>query len=933
MSLPLEEARRARTWNTAIAAVILGNDVCYRDVGHDRHWSGLGGFNVDRRDGAWYCFGTGEGGYATVPMVRFLQKGSAWDDAEAWVRSFITAHPGEGPCTGEVADGDASKTRLLISSVKAHEILANAVPIDGTDGERCLDGRGLGRAPYPLPLKWLPDARPGEGAIVAELVASSRTVGVLITYVDALGAKSVHRPNRRRFNLEPCPGAVMSITPSAMGAVDIVCDTVIVEGLENLLSIARVRQPAWRLVGLPGIGVLRHLQPARKGERIIVFRDGDPEDSPAAKGLQDGVDALLLAGAVVRVTTTPPGADANSLLQDPKQGLRALRRLLAKPAGAALSFEGEVGRLAGLPETAYEKARKAAAAEHGVRVGHLDREVGKRRPKTPDDDEEASAGVISVPEDPPWTAPLPPLAEILNAIAAQLRRFVVMTEVQVIAVVLWIAASHLVHSTKVQLEVFPKLAIQSKDPESGKTRLLTLVWNTVPRAKMWTNPTGAFLVRAIEQGYPSLCLDELQYAEDRNLLRVIDAWQYRVQAYVPLLVPNKSGAYLPREFPVWTPMALARLGEFSRAQQSRSIVIWMLPKLPGESRARLRPVIVPELVLCRRQLAAWASTVTAWIEPTIPACLYNRGDENWEPLLFVGERAGSEWAERATKAAEALTKTDQQPTLTVRLLKSIWTAYQPDPDQDPTPFLPTAELLSRLIADPDEDWATLGHGSRPITAAWLRGRLRHLLEPEGTRRPDHAGPRGYAFCQFAGAFARYIGPTLPVDPIIGSPETSGPSGPTGQDSSKTAKKSGPDGEADDGPLGPDGEPHGRPGPDERTPAADIEATEKAQRKSHDGPHGPGGPDDPARVYEDNTGLAASSFARSRTAPGETDKKDRIVAAGDGAAEAAFAVDPITVATVLEYAELHPQASPAQIRKALRLKKSVVDRILREGDPA
>jgi len=146
VSLPLEEARRARTWNTAIAAVILGNDVCYRDVGHDRHWSGLGGFNVDRRDGAWYCFGTGEGGYATVPMVRFLQKGSAWDDAEAWVRSFITAHPGEGPCTGEVADGDASKTRLLISSVKAHEILANAVPIDGTDGERCLDGRGLGRA-------------------------------------------------------------------------------------------------------------------------------------------------------------------------------------------------------------------------------------------------------------------------------------------------------------------------------------------------------------------------------------------------------------------------------------------------------------------------------------------------------------------------------------------------------------------------------------------------------------------------------------------------------------------------------------------------------------------------------------------------------------------------------------------------------------------
>jgi putative DNA primase/helicase len=932
-SFSAADRKRARTWNLSIAAAILGPEVPYQDIGHDRRFDGFGGFSVDRRDGAWWCFGTEEGGYNAVALARFLLKGS-WDDAEAWVRAFIAARPGEGPSTAEVADDDASETRALISAFRAREILARAVPIDGidgdgTDGLRYLRSRGL-TPPYPIELKWVSDTRAGEGAIVVELVASDRPVAILCTYVDATSRKSVHRPSRRRFNLEPNrPDAVMSIAPAAMGAVDIACDVVGTEGLENLLSIALVRQPAWRLIGLPGIGALQHLSPARKGERWIVFQDSDPVDSPAAKGLQAGVDAMILAGAIVRVTERAAG-DPNALLQNPKQGLRALRRLLAKPAGAALSFEGEARRLAGLPPTAYEKARKAAAAAHGVRVSHLDREVGKLRPKAPDEDEE-TAGVISVPEDPPWTAPIPPLGEILDTIAAQLRRFMVMTEEQVTAVTLWNSASHLVHSIKLRLEVFPKLAIQSKDPESGKSRLLTLVWNTVPHPKMWTNPTGAFLVRAIGYGYPSLCLDELQYAEDRNLLRVIDASQYRVQAYVPLLVPTKSGAYLPREFPVWTPMALARLGEFSRAQQSRSIVIWMLPKLPDERRARLWPIIVPELVLCRRQLAAWAATVEEWVEPSIPKCLYNRGEENWEPLLFVAEHAGEAWVKRARAAAEALTKTERQPTLTVRLLESIWKAYQPQPDKDPAPFLATAELLAKLHTDPDEDWNTSGPGGRPITAAWLRERLRHLLEPEGTQRPDHAGPRGYAFRQFAGAFARYIGPTLPVDPIysiIGSPETSGPPGQTVKKPSKTAKKSGPDG------RGTESAGHAA-GPDDGAQVVDTQPTEKAEKKLKDGANRPSGPDVSGEVYKDNIEAAP---------PPQQAHRRRKAPKGEAAPDLDLPPAPVPpyqpgtwdAALVDEVRRLHqenPRRSIAWLGKRTGQPKSVVQAILRPAGGA
>jgi putative DNA primase/helicase len=956
VSLSLDEAHRSQTWNPLIGVALLGSD--FQDIGHDRHWSGFGGFNIDLRDGGFYCFALPEdGGHSSLRLVRLLfrllNRPVSRDDGALWLQAYLAKHPGDGPAVTLVPEDDASETQLRISAARARRDMANRVPIDGTGetgGERYLRSLGI-LPPFPLQLYWIEAARPGEGALVVDLVASGRVVAVQRSYVDALDTRSVHQPNRQRFNLEPYrPDAVIPIAAAEAGTVNIAADRIYVEGLEKGLCVFQVKEPGWAITAVPGIATLRHQRPERQGERIIVFRDGDPKDSPADKALQAGVDELIIHGAVVRVTETPPGASAKSLLQDPEQGKRALSRLLAKPAGAALSFAGETRRLAKLEPTEYEKARKAAAAAHGVRVGHLDREVDKLRPK--DEDEEASAGIISVPEDPPLTEPIPPLGEILDTVDAQLRRFMVMVEDQITAVVLWIAASHLVHSTKLQLEVFPKLAIQSKDPESGKSRLLTLVWNAVLRAKMSTNPTGAFLVRAIEQGYPSLCLDELQYAEDRNLLRVIDASQYRVQAYVPLLVPTKNGAYVPREFPVWTPMALARLGEFSSAQQSRSIIIWMLPKLPAESRERLWPIIVPELVLCRRQLAAWAATVNEWVQPSVPEGLYNRGEENWEPLLFVAEHAGGAWVERARAAAEALTAIERQPTQTRRLLGSIWKAYQPQPDKAPEPFLATTELLAKLHADPDEDWSTAGPGGRPITAAWLRERLRHLLDPEGSQRQHRTGPRGYAFRQFAGAFARYIGPTLPVDPVIDL-GSSGASGATPKKPSKTVEKSAPDDEFHDparlgtasgaaisdlsrpSPDGHSAAPDGHSAaPDDGAQVADAKPIEKPDKKLTDGLDGPDAPDVSGRIYKDNIDTAAlpRQVRRRRKPP---------------TGEAAFDLGPPApappyppgtwdAALVDEVRRLHqanPNRSLAWLAKQTGQSKSVIQAILRPAGGA
>ena len=303
MTLSAAEAKRAQSWNTVIANVILGSDVPYQDIGHDRHWSGLGGFSVDRRDGAWYCHATGAGGYSTIAMVRFLHKqtGSAWTDvdAPAWVLSFITKNQGTGPCDIDVDDDDDSQWRRQLNADRAREIIEKVEPIAGTDGERYLISRGLA-PPYPLDLKWLPEARTGDGAIVIELVASGRTVAILLTYIDALGGKSTINPKRQRLNIEPNqPGAIIEIAATTPGATDIVADTIVCEGLENGLTLPLVKSPAQRIVVLPGIGALKHVQ-VRKDERVIVFRDGDPSNSAAAEALQAGIDALLLAEARYR---------------------------------------------------------------------------------------------------------------------------------------------------------------------------------------------------------------------------------------------------------------------------------------------------------------------------------------------------------------------------------------------------------------------------------------------------------------------------------------------------------------------------------------------------------------------------------------------------------------------------------------------------------
>jgi hypothetical protein len=905
--LSSSDAVRAQTWNSKIAETILGSD--YTDIGHDRRWAHSGGFSVDMRNGAWYSFGVGKGGYSSDAMVGFLKPAYSRNEAADHVAAYLDANPGTGPSHANVPDYDVNDTQLRASAARAQQILDTMVPITGTAAETYLAGR---RLPGPFAanlLGFVEYARVGEGALVTVLTADDRIAAVQLTYLDPSGRKSLVEPVRQRFNLAHSPGAVAEVQAASL-ITDIQADVVVAEGIEDALSVAQLGRH-WRLVALPGVTALQHVR-VRSGERWLIVADGDEPGSPATKGLAAGVDHLLLSGAAsVKVTATPLGQDASAILQT-HSSLVELIKLIAGAKEAKLSDHGEFESLARLDPVAFDRESRAAAKRLGISIGTLRKEVAKRRPKPTATEEESTAGVLSVPEDPPWAGPIPPLVTVLNTIMVVLLRFIVITKAQAVAITLWVAASHLLQSAKVNLHLFPKLALQSKDPASGKTTLLTLVWNILPRAKLWTYPSGAFLVRAIEQGNPSLCLDELHYAEDHNLLRVINASHQRSLAYVPLLVPNKFGGWEPREFPVWVPMALARLGEFSTAQQSRSIVIWMLPKLPGEKCERLRRPEVPELILCRRQLAAWAETVPAWIDPKIPESLSNRDIDNWEPLLFVAELAGGDWPEQARAMVEELMETERRPTITVRLLSSIWKIFQPDPRKPPTAFITSRELKASLIAHLDEDWATINNG-RPITYEYLRERLSHLLAPPGSQSRyyyDNKGQRhhehGYSFVQFKGANDRYLGGIHPLT----LPERPGAHGAVGSDPDEASN---PAGSSAPG-RAPD-ERTAKPDPVQEAASESSKSAEHVERV----PHEPGAPGrsegTPSLAAEDRSPLDPEK-------PRQTgrDREDFC---------RRHAIDPRALGAILAYRDENPGHSAKRIRKALHIPLSLVELVLRE----
>ena len=248
-------------------------------------------------------------------------------------------------------------------------------------------------------------------------------------------------------------------------------------------------------------------------------------------------------------------------------------------AAAAGDLESIFRALAALPAIDYDRLRVAKAEELGCRVGTLDEEVARRRSSTEDGTRSGRALALPTPE--PWPNPVDG-SELLEAMAHAIGSYVRLSEAAAIAVALWCLHAHALDASFIS----PRLAITSPEKRCGKTTLLRVIQELVPKSLPAANITAAALFRTVEAAQPTLLIDEADaFLKDSEELRgIINSGHARDGQVIRLVGDDHE----PRTFSTFCPTAIAAIGTIPGTIEDRSIVIALRRRRKDEPVTQLR---------------------------------------------------------------------------------------------------------------------------------------------------------------------------------------------------------------------------------------------------------------------------------------------------------------------------------------------------------
>jgi hypothetical protein len=351
---------------------------------------------------------------------------------------------------------------------------------------------------------------------------------------------------------------------------------------------------------------------------------------------------------------------------------------------------------------------------------------------------------------------------ILRDVERFLARFVVYPgEHERVAHVLWIAHTWFMEAW----ESTPRIAFLSPEPGSGKSRALEVTEPLVPRPVHAVNATPAYLFRKVSDpdGPPTILFDEIDTvfgpkAKDNEELRgLLNAGHRRGAMAGRCVIRGKE--VLTEELPAYAAVALAGLDDLPDTIMSRSVVVRMRRRAPGESVEpwRLR-TCGPEGEALGARLAEWSNAVRhlagqTW--PEMPDGVEDRAADVWEPLLAIAELAGGAWPQRARGAAVALVARSQEraPTIGVLLLRDlreVFTTLGAD-------RLPTETILDHLIEMDESPWGDIR--GKALDARGLARRLAKYGVGPKNLRTGAGVVKGYEASDLADAWARYLPPS------------------------------------------------------------------------------------------------------------------------------------------------------------------------------
>lgn len=359
-------------------------------------------------------------------------------------------------------------------------------------------------------------------------------------------------------------------------------------------------------------------------------------------------------------------------------------------------------------------------------------------------------------------------AVLLDDTEAFLGRFVIYpSEHARVAHVLWIAHAHLMDVW----DSTPRLAFLSPEPSSGKTRALEISELLVPLPVEAVNVSPAYLFRKVgsDEGLPTILYDEIDTVfgpkakENEEIRGLLNAGHRRGAVAGRCVVQGNT--VKTEEIPAYCAVALAGLGWLPDTILSRSIIVRMRKRKPGETiKPFRRRSYEKEGHVLRDRLSCWATSMESGligVWPSMPQGIEDRNADIWEALLAVADAAGGEWPKRARAAAIALVNAarEVEPSLGVRLLADLKTVFGEANE------MPTEAILHALHALKESPWNDLK--GKPLNDRGLAHRLKQYEVKPKVIRVGDSTPRGYTREDLYDAWERYV-PALPPSPPGGS---------------------------------------------------------------------------------------------------------------------------------------------------------------------
>ena len=208
----------------------------------------------------------------------------------------------------------------------------------------------------------------------------------------------------------------------------------------------------------------------------------------------------------------------------------------------------------------------------------------------------------------PWQPQQFDLADLLERTDTELRRYVVLNDHQAMAIVLWVAHTHAFGAA----ECTPYISINSAEKKSGKTRLLEVLELMVAKPWFTARVSAAALKNKIDAEAPTVLLDESDTAfkaekEYSEALRGILNAGYRARGVFSNSV-KVNGNWVNRDFAVFSPKAIAGIGQLPDTVQDRSISMELRRRAPNEQVDRFRERDArAELTPVQQAFRGWAN--------------------------------------------------------------------------------------------------------------------------------------------------------------------------------------------------------------------------------------------------------------------------------------------------------------------------------------